>query len=162
MHVSIIPMCNLTINGNGNFLFAYKISITSDHVSSWERVHNIKQVRLAAAGFNCKETAEWWQVESFFVYSWLQKKRPENPIKSKIWRAQTSPRRATTRIPSVLYIYYICLPDSHPDVEAQQVADHSRHGGQDDDPSDVVDQRVHSQTQQAERSIQLLEQVRVT
>lgn len=62
----------------------------------------------------------------------------------------------------MLYIYYICLPDSHPDVEAQQVADHSRHGGQDDDPSDVVDQRVHSQTQQAERSIQLLEQVRVT
>lgn len=50
--------------------------------------------------------------------------------------------------------------ETHPDVEAQQVADHSRHGGQDDDPGDVVDQRVHSQTQQSERSIQLLEQVR--
>lgn len=57
-------------------------------------------------------------------------------------------------------ILKIWLQKSHSDVEAQQVADHSGHGGQDDDPSDVVDQRVYSQTQQSERSIQLLEQVR--
>lgn len=49
---------------------------------------------------------------------------------------------------------------SHSDVEAQQVADHSRHGRQDDHSGDVVDQRVHSQTQQSERNIQLLGEVR--
>lgn len=59
-----------------------------------------------------------------------------------------------------LFILKLWFKESHPDVEAQQVADHSRHGGQDDDPSDVVDQGVHSQTQQSKRSIQLLEQVR--
>lgn len=64
-------------------------------------------------------------------------------------------------IHSVVYLLFkCCFKESHPDVEAQQVADHSRHSGQDDDPSDVVDQRVHSQTQQSKRSIQLLEQVR--
>lgn len=43
-----------------------------------------------------------------------------------------------------------------PDVEAQQIADHSRDGRQDDHSGEVVDQRVHSQAQQPERSIQLL------
>lgn len=46
--------------------------------------------------------------------------------------------------------------DSHSDVEAEQVADHSRHSGQDDHSGDVVDQRVHGQTEQSEWSIQLL------
>ena len=42
------------------------------------------------------------------------------------------------------------------DVEAQQVADHRRHGGQDHHSGEVVDQRVDGQAQQPEGSIQLL------
>lgn len=45
---------------------------------------------------------------------------------------------------------------THPDVEAQQVADHGRDGGQDDHPGEVVDQRVHRQAQQPEGGVQLL------
>lgn len=47
---------------------------------------------------------------------------------------------------------------THPDVEAQQVADHGRDGGQDDHSGEVVDQRVHSQAQQPEGGVQLLGQ----
>lgn len=49
---------------------------------------------------------------------------------------------------------------THSDVETQQVADDSRHSRQDDHSGDVVDQRVHGQTQQSEWSIQLLGEVR--
>lgn len=41
-------------------------------------------------------------------------------------------------------------------VEAQQVTDDPRHGRQDDHLSDVVQQRVHGQTVQSKRSVQLL------
>lgn len=46
------------------------------------------------------------------------------------------------------------------DVEAQQVTDHCRHSRQDDHFGDVVDQRIHSQTQKSEWSVQLLHKFR--
>lgn len=50
-------------------------------------------------------------------------------------------------------------PETHSDVEAQQVTDHSRESRQDDHPGEVIDQRVHGQAQQSERSIQLLVEI---
>lgn len=48
---------------------------------------------------------------------------------------------------------------THSDVEAQQVADHGGDGRQDDHSGEVVDQRVHGQAQQPERSVQLLVEI---
>lgn len=48
------------------------------------------------------------------------------------------------------------MDSTYSDVKAEQITDHSRHSRQDDNFGDVVDQRVHRQTQESERSIQLL------
>lgn len=47
--------------------------------------------------------------------------------------------------------------DGHLEVEAQQVGDDPRHGGQDDHLGDVVEQRVHGQPVEPEGDVQLLE-----
>lgn len=52
--------------------------------------------------------------------------------------------------------------ETHSDVEAQEIADHSGDSGQDDHSGEVIDQRVDGQAQQPERSIQLLVEIRGT
>lgn len=49
---------------------------------------------------------------------------------------------------------------THSNIEAQQVTDHSRDSRQDDHSSNVIDERVHRQSQQTKRCVKLLSQMK--